>query len=103
MVICFIFGNLTPTFLAFFMLSYGSKKVFGNLFLLETGARVILCIEKALEQSGVSREDVNYINAHATSTPAGDLREHNALIHCFGQNPDVTTIHNMHRMRYLFS
>ncbi|KAM1047331.1 hypothetical protein ACFX2C_026694 [Malus domestica] len=53
------------------------------------GAGVILCIEKALEQSGVSREDVNYINAHATSTPAGDLKQYNALIHCFGKNPDL--------------
>ncbi|KAI5319937.1 hypothetical protein L3X38_039645 [Prunus dulcis] len=35
------------------------------------GADVVLCIEKALAQSGVSREYVRYINAHATSTPAG--------------------------------
>lgn len=60
-----------------------------------TGAGVIQCIEKALVQSGVSKEDVNYINAHATSTPAGDLKEYNALIHCFGQNPEVTTIHKL--------
>ncbi|KAL2338810.1 hypothetical protein Fmac_013256 [Flemingia macrophylla] len=53
------------------------------------GAGVILCIEKALAQSGVSKEDVNYINAHATSTPAGDLKEYQALIHCFGQNPEL--------------
>ncbi|KAE9604651.1 putative beta-ketoacyl-[acyl-carrier-protein] synthase II [Lupinus albus] len=53
------------------------------------GAGVILCIEKALAQSGVSREDVNYINAHATSTPTGDLKEYQALIHCFGQNPGL--------------
>ncbi|CAL0304822.1 unnamed protein product [Lupinus luteus] len=53
------------------------------------GAGVILCIEKALAQSGVSREDVNYINAHATSTPAGDLKEYQALFHCFGQNPGL--------------
>ncbi|GAY37614.1 hypothetical protein CUMW_030390 [Citrus unshiu] len=50
------------------------------------GVGVILCIEKALAHSGVSREDVNYINAHATSTPAGDIKEYQALIHCFGQN-----------------
>lgn len=55
----------------------------------QTGAGVILCIEKALAQSGVSKEDVNYINAHATSTPAGDLKEYQALMHCFGQNPEV--------------
>lgn len=53
------------------------------------GAGVVLCIEKALAQSGVSREDVNYVNAHATSTPAGDLKEYNALIRCFGQNPEL--------------
>ncbi|PWA38645.1 keto acyl-acyl carrier protein synthase II [Artemisia annua] len=54
-----------------------------------TSAGVILCIEKALSQSGVAREDVNYINAHATSTPAGDLKEYNALLHCFGQNQEL--------------
>ncbi|PSS02051.1 3-oxoacyl-[acyl-carrier-protein] synthase [Actinidia chinensis var. chinensis] len=53
------------------------------------GTGVVLCIEKALAQSGVSREDVNYINAHATSTPAGDLKEYQALIRCFGQNPEL--------------
>lgn len=53
------------------------------------GTGVILCIEKALAQSGVSKEDVNYINAHATSTPAGDLKEYKALIHCFGENPEL--------------
>ncbi|XP_062148335.1 3-oxoacyl-[acyl-carrier-protein] synthase II, chloroplastic [Alnus glutinosa] len=53
------------------------------------GAGVILCIEKALAHSGVSKEDVNYINAHATSTPAGDMKEYQALIHCFGQNPEL--------------
>ena len=50
---------------------------------------MILCIEKALAQAGVAREDVNYINAHATSTPSGDLKEFQALIRCFGQNPKV--------------
>ncbi|KAL3623565.1 Protein TRANSPORT INHIBITOR RESPONSE 1 [Castilleja foliolosa] len=53
------------------------------------GTGVILCLEKALAQSGVSKEDVNYINAHATSTQAGDLKEYQALLHCFGQNPEV--------------
>ncbi|XP_022754772.1 3-oxoacyl-[acyl-carrier-protein] synthase II, chloroplastic isoform X2 [Durio zibethinus] len=53
------------------------------------GAGIILCIEKALAQSGVSRGDVNYINAHATSTPAGDIKEYQALLHCFGKNPEL--------------
>ena len=61
-----------------------------SLIIHTTGTGVILCIEKALAQAGVSKEDVNYINAHATSTPAGDLKEYQALMHCFGQNPEVS-------------
>ncbi|KAH9665372.1 3-oxoacyl-(acyl-carrier-protein) synthase II [Citrus sinensis] len=33
-------------------------------------------------------EDVNYINAHAPSTRLGDLREYQAVIRCFGKNPE---------------
>ncbi|KAI3943022.1 hypothetical protein MKW92_007648 [Papaver armeniacum] len=53
------------------------------------GTGVILCIERALASAGVSKEDVNYVNAHPKSTPAGDLKEYQALIHCFGQNPEL--------------
>ncbi|KAI3827027.1 hypothetical protein L1987_01089 [Smallanthus sonchifolius] len=37
------------------------------------------CIQSCLLNAGVSMEEVNYINAHATSTPAGDLAEITAL------------------------
>ncbi|XP_021823546.1 3-oxoacyl-[acyl-carrier-protein] synthase II, chloroplastic-like [Prunus avium] len=53
------------------------------------GTGVALCIEKALDQSGVCREDVNYINAYAASTPTGDLKEYRAIIRCFGKNPEL--------------
>lgn len=43
------------------------------------GLGVSSCIDRALEDAGVSAEEVNYINAHATSTPVGDLAEVNAL------------------------
>ncbi|MCO5570993.1 hypothetical protein L7F22_024724 [Adiantum nelumboides] len=43
------------------------------------GLGVSSCIERALEDAGVSAEEVNYINAHATSTSVGDLAEVNAL------------------------
>ena len=68
-------------------------KLTSILWNLKIGVGVISCIEKALAQSGVSREDVNYINAHATSTPAGDIKEYQALLHCFGKNSDVI-LHN---------
>lgn len=43
------------------------------------GEGVALCIHNALLDAGVSADDVNYINAHATSTPVGDIAEVNAL------------------------
>jgi 3-oxoacyl-(acyl-carrier-protein) synthase len=60
------------------------------LFLfLKSGKGIALCIEQVLDRSGVDREDVNYISAHATSTPTGDLAEYQALVRCFGKNPEV--------------
>ncbi|GMI85984.1 3-ketoacyl-acyl carrier protein synthase I, KETOACYL-ACP SYNTHASE 1 [Hibiscus trionum] len=43
------------------------------------GFGVSLCIQKSFEDAGVSHEEVNYINAHATSTLAGDLAEINGI------------------------
>ncbi|GMI85989.1 3-ketoacyl-acyl carrier protein synthase I, KETOACYL-ACP SYNTHASE 1 [Hibiscus trionum] len=43
------------------------------------GFGVSLCIQKSLENAGVSPEEVNYINAHATSTLVGDLAEINGI------------------------
>ncbi len=43
------------------------------------GLGVALCVRNALLNAGIHPEDVNYINAHATSTPLGDMAEVNAL------------------------
>ena len=39
----------------------------------------------ALEQAGASVDDVTHINAHATSTPVGDIAEYKALLAVFGE------------------
>ncbi len=41
-------------------------------------------MEFALEEAGVKPEEVDYLNAHATSTPAGDISEVKAIIKVFG-------------------
>ena len=41
-------------------------------------------IELALEHAGASPDDVTHINAHATSTPVGDIAEYAALKVAFG-------------------
>ena len=50
------------------------------------GQGVAICISNALKDAGIAKEDVNYINAHATSTPAGDIAEINALKITFGDH-----------------
>lgn len=43
------------------------------------GSGVTACIRDALERTGVAQEDVGYVNAHGTSTPAGDMAEYRAI------------------------
>ncbi|KAI3971097.1 hypothetical protein MKW92_018482 [Papaver armeniacum] len=47
------------------------------------------CINKSLEEAGGSPEEVNYINAHATSTLAGDLAEVNAIKKVFKNTSEI--------------
>ena len=44
------------------------------------------CMVNALRNGGVNREDVDYINAHGTSTPLGDIAETVAVKRCFGDH-----------------
>jgi len=44
------------------------------------------CMENALRHAGIAKEDVDYINAHATSTRLGDVSETNAIKEVFGDH-----------------
>ncbi|MDA0823769.1 MAG: beta-ketoacyl-ACP synthase II [Proteobacteria bacterium] len=48
------------------------------------GEGAAYCMELALLDAGLNREDVQYINAHGTSTPAGDKAETDAVKRYFG-------------------
>ncbi len=53
-------------------------------------------LERALQDAGLQVSDIEYINAHATSTPAGDSSEARAIHQVFGSsNPYVSSTKSM--------
>ena len=53
---------------------------------LPDGVGVAACMQAALESAGVRPESIDYINAHATSTPLGDLNETQGIKLVFGKH-----------------
>jgi 3-oxoacyl-[acyl-carrier-protein] synthase II len=51
---------------------------------LPDGAGAARAMELAVERSGMKKEDVDYINCHCPSTPAGDIAETKAIKLAFG-------------------
>ncbi|TBW02121.1 beta-ketoacyl-[acyl-carrier-protein] synthase II [Azotobacter chroococcum] len=52
----------------------------------ENGAGAARCMQNALRDAGLNVDQVQYINAHGTSTPTGDLAEVAALKSVFGDS-----------------
>ena len=52
-------------------------------------------LEMALKQANISPEDIDYVNAHATSTPVGDGFEAQAIYKVFGSNTPVSSTKSM--------
>jgi 3-oxoacyl-[acyl-carrier-protein] synthase II len=48
------------------------------------GSAAARAVLNALKQAGATPADVAHINAHATSTPVGDIAEYHALLRVFG-------------------
>lgn len=51
------------------------------------GAGAALGMQLALEEADIEAHEIDYINAHATSTPTGDLSELKAIQTIFGTHP----------------
>jgi 3-oxoacyl-[acyl-carrier-protein] synthase II len=52
----------------------------------EDGEGPVRCMANALRNAGLNRDQVDYINAHGTSTPLGDVAETVAIKACFGDH-----------------
>lgn len=50
------------------------------------GLGAMLVMLRALEDAGISPEEVDYVNVHGTSTPVGDISEAQAILDVFGKH-----------------
>jgi 3-oxoacyl-[acyl-carrier-protein] synthase-1 len=51
------------------------------------GLGAFLAMKGALEQAGLTPQEIDHINAHGTGTPNNDLTEGIAVMHLFGDTP----------------
>ncbi len=56
------------------------------------GSGAFRSMEMAMRKSGLELSDIDYINAHGTSTPLGDELELNAVRRLFGNNIDTLSM-----------
>jgi 3-oxoacyl-[acyl-carrier-protein] synthase-1 len=67
----------------------------GHDMTIPSGEGSVRCIEMALRNAGIQAEDIDYINAHATGTLVGDVKEAQSIAKVFGDKPYVTSTKSM--------
>lgn len=56
------------------------------------GIGAIYCMQRCIEKAGITPADVDYINAHGTSTPKGDIIETKAIHSLFREAADKVAV-----------
>ncbi len=64
----------------------------------EDGEGAARCMSNALKVANVNTDEVDYINAHGTSTPLGDIAETIAVKRCFGDHAKKLVINSTKSM-----
>ncbi|MCL6087004.1 MAG: beta-ketoacyl-ACP synthase II [Actinobacteria bacterium] len=82
------------------IVGYGlSGEAYHITALEESGLNVVRCMENCLKEADAQKEEVDYINAHGTSTPLNDIVETNAIKKCFGSHAyklNISSTKSMH-------
>jgi len=58
----------------------------------ENGEGAARCLTAALKDAGINPQDVDYLNAHGTSTPPGDVAETLAIKHALGAHANKVMV-----------
>lgn len=64
----------------------------------EDGEGAARCMTNALKIAGINASEVDYINAHGTSTPLGDIAETIAVKRCFGDHAKELVVNSTKSM-----
>ncbi len=59
---------------------------------VQDGSGAGKCMKLALKDAGLNADDIDYVNAHGTSTPAGDVAETNAVKNAFGSHANKVAV-----------
>lgn len=69
------------------LLGYGQSADAYDIVAVEpNGDGVVLALQRAIEHAGIAPTEIDYINAHGTSTPIGDPAESKAIERAFGEH-----------------
>ncbi|MBI0407156.1 MAG: beta-ketoacyl-ACP synthase II [Nitrosospira sp.] len=64
----------------------------------EDGEGAARCMTNALKNAGINANEVDYINAHGTSTPLGDIAETISVKRCFGDHAKKLVVNSTKSM-----
>ncbi|PTN11547.1 beta-ketoacyl-ACP synthase II [Nitrosomonas aestuarii] len=64
----------------------------------EDGEGAARCMSNALKNAKINPSEVDYVNAHGTSTPLGDIAETTAVKRCFGEHASKLVVNSTKSM-----
>ena len=65
---------------------------------LEDGSGALRCMQAAMNNAGINADQVNYVNAHGTSTPLGDVAETVAIKRALGDHAKNAVVNSTKSM-----